>query len=189
MNAEKYTQKSLEAIKEAQNIKREYGNSQIEQAHILKALFDVDESLIKELFTKMNIGDDFQNDCTRLISNFPKMSGGNYNDNLYIAPDVDKLLTESEKIAKNMKDDYVSVEHIMLSFFDNGNKDIKDLFAKYKLNKNAFLKALSSVRGNTRVATDNPEATYNVLEKYGQDLVEMARQQKLDPVIGSNLFF
>ena len=184
MNAEKYTQKSLEAIKEAQNIKREYGNSQIEQAHILKALFDVDESLIKELFTKMNIGDDFQNDCTRLISNFPKMSGGNYNDNLYIAPDVDKLLTESEKIAKNMKDDYVSVEHIMLSFFDNGNKDIKDLFAKYKLNKNAFLKALSSVRGNTRVATDNPEATYNVLEKYGQDLVEMARQQKLDPVIG-----
>ena len=120
MNAEKYTQKSLEAIKEAQNIKREYGNSQIEQAHILKALFDVEDSLIKELFTKMNIGEDFQNECTRLISNYPKMSGGSYNDNLYIAPDVDKLLTESEKIAKNMKDDYVSVEHIMLSFFDNG---------------------------------------------------------------------
>ncbi len=184
MNAEKYTQKSLEAIREAQNIKREYGNSQIEQAHILKALFDVDESLIKELFTKMNIGEDFQNECTRMISSLPKMSGASYNDNLYIAPDVDKLLTESEKIAKNMKDDYVSVEHIMLSFFDNGNKDIKDLFAKYKLTKNSFLKALSSVRGNTRVSTDNPEATYNVLEKYGQDLVDMARKQKLDPVIG-----
>ena len=184
MNAEKYTQKSLEAIREAQNIKREYGNSQIEQVHILKALFDVDESLIKELFTKMNIGDDFENECTRMISSLPKMSGGSYNENMYIAPDVDKLLTESEKIAKNMKDDYVSVEHIMISFFDNGNKDIKELFSKYKLNKNNFLKALSEVRGHTRVSTDNPEATYNVLEKYGQDLVDMARHQKLDPVIG-----
>ncbi len=184
MNADKYTQKSLEAIREAQNIKREYGNSQIEQVHILKAMLDIDESLISELFKKMGIRDGMEADCTEKITKLPKMSGGSYGENLYIAPDVDKLLTDSEKIAKNMKDEYVSLEHIVLSMFDNGNKDIKGLFSKHNLNKNSFLKNLASVRGNARVTTDNPEGTYNVLEKYGQDLVDMARKQKLDPVIG-----
>ena len=184
MNAEKYTQKSLEVIRKAQSIKQEYGNSQIEQIHILKALLDVDESLIGELFKKMNISSEFENDCEAKIRSLPKMTGTTYNDNLYIAPDVDKLFTDSEKIAKGMKDDYVSVEHLMLSLFDNSNKEIKELFSKYSINKNKFLKVLAEVRGNTRVSNDNPEGTYNVLEKYGQDLVEMARSQKLDPVIG-----
>ncbi len=184
MNVDKYTQKSLEAIREAQNIKREYGNSQIEQVHLLKAMISIDESLVSELFRSMNIFDGIDRDSTELIAKLPKVSGASNGENLYIAPDVDKIFTDSEKIAKNMKDDFVSLEHIVLSMIENGNKDIKNLFSKYNLNKNTFLKALAKIRGNTRVTTDNPEGTYNVLEKYGQDLVNMARNQKLDPVIG-----
>lgn len=103
---------------------------------------------------------------------------------IYVSQEVDLVLANAETIAKNMKDDYVSVEHIMLAIFDNANRQIKDLFKKYNINKNEFLKVLLEVRGNTRVTTDNPEETYDALKKYGQDLVELARKQKLDPVIG-----
>ena len=185
MNAQKFTQKSLEAIQDAQTIATQNQNSQIEQEHLLLALLEQEDSLIKELLKKIGISENFENELRGNIERFPKMTGGaRKTDSIYISQDVDLVLSASEKIADKMKDEYISVEHIMLAIFDNANRNIKDLFKKYNLNKNDFLKALSNVRGNTRVTSDNPESTYDVLKKYGQDLVELAREQKLDPVIG-----
>ena len=185
MNVQKFTQKSLEAIQNAQSIALENQNAQIEQEHLMLALLEQEESLIKELLKKMGVSANFENTLKNKINQMPKMSGGaRPNDNIYVSRDVDLTLNDSEKIASKMKDEYVSVEHIMLSIFDNANSQIKELFRTYNINKSEFLKALSSVRGNTRVTTDNPEETYNALKKYGQDLVKMAREQKLDPVIG-----
>ena len=185
MDAQKFTQKSLEAIQEAQNIAIENQSSQIEQEHLLLALIEQEESFIKELLKKIGIPEEFENELKEKINNLPRMTGGARQANsIYISQDVDIVLTNSEKIANRMKDEYISVEHIMISIIDNANSNIKGLLKKYGLNKNEFLKALSNIRGNTRVTSDNPESTYDVLKKYGQDLVEMARQQKLDPVIG-----
>ena len=185
MNAQKFTQKSLEAIQNAQSIALENQNAQIEQEHLLLALLEQEESLIKELLKKMGVSENFEKTLKNKINNMPKMSGGaRPSDSIYVSRDVDLTLNDAEKIASKMKDEYVSVEHIMLSIFDNANSQIKELFRTYNINKSEFLKALSSVRGNTRVTTDNPEETYNALKKYGQDLVKMAREQKLDPVIG-----
>ena len=133
----------------------------------------------------MGISQNFENEVRNEVEGKPKMTGGaRPNSSIYVSQDVDIVLTSSEEIAKKMKDEYVSVEHIMLALFDNANNKVKDLFKKNGITKNEFLKALSSVRGNTRVTSDNPEATYDVLKKYGQDLVALAREQKLDPVIG-----
>ena len=185
MNIQKFTQKSVEAIQKAQQIAQENGNSQIEQAHLLLALIEQEDSLIKELIKKIGDVEGVETSIKKNISNMPKMVGGSQiNNNLYINQDVEKVLTNSEAIAKNMKDEYVSVEHIMLAIFDNCNKEIKEILRMYNINKKDFLKALLEVRGNTRITTDNPEGTYNALKKYGQDLVELARNQKLDPVIG-----
>ena len=186
MDIQKFTQKSLEAIQGAQELTIENQNAQIEQEHLLLALLEQDNSLIKELLKKMKIDENaFGNHVKERVEKKPKITGGaRPNDGFYVSQDVDLVLTKSEKIAKNMKDEYVSVEHIMISLMDNANKEVKDLFTKYNINKNEFLKALVSVRGNTRVTSDNPESTYDVLKKYGQDLVELARSQKLDPVIG-----
>lgn len=185
MNVQKFTQKSLEAIQNAQSIALENQNAQIEQEHLMLALLEQEESLIKELLKKMGVSANFENTLKNKINQMPKMSGGaRPNDSIYVSRNVDLTLNDSEKIASKMKDEYVSVEHIMLSIFDNANSQIKELFRTYNINKSEFLKALSSVRGNTRVTTDNPEETYNALKKYGQDLVKMAREQKLDPVIG-----
>ncbi len=185
MNIQKFTQKSLEAIQNAQSIALENQNSQIEQEHLMLSLLEQEDSLIKELLKKMGITNGFEETLKNKINMMPKMSGGaRPNDSIYVSRDIDVTLNDAEKIATKMKDEYVSVEHIMLSLFDNANGQIKDLFRTYGINKNEFLKALSSVRGNARVTTDNPEETYNALKKYGQDLVKMAREQKLDPVIG-----
>ena len=185
MDAQKFTQKSLEAIQEAQNLSIEYQNAQIEQEHLLLALLKQEDSLIKELLKKMNIPQKFEEELESKRNSFPKITGGARQANsMYVSQDVDVVLTNSEKIANKMKDEYISVEHIMLAIIDNANSNLKNLFKKYGLNKNEFLKALASIRGNTRVTSDNPESTYDVLKKYGQDLVELARQQKLDPVIG-----
>ncbi len=186
MDIQKFTQKSLEAIQGAQELAIENQNAQIEQEHLLLALLEQDNSLIKELLKKMKIDESaFQNHVKEKVEKKPKITGGaRPNDGFYVSQDVDLVLTKSEKIAKNMKDEYVSVEHIMISLIDNANREVKDLFTKYNINKNEFLKVLVSVRGNTRVTSDNPESTYDVLKKYGQDLVELARSQKLDPVIG-----
>ena len=185
MNIQKFTQKSLEAIQNAQSLATENQNPQIEQEHLLLALLEQENSLIKELIKKIGNEEIIEVEVRKKVLSKPKVTGGaRQANNIYISQDVDAVLTNSEKIAKNMKDEYVSVEHIMLSLFDNLNSDLKGLFREYGINKNDFLKALSEVRGNRRVTTDNPEETYDALKKYGQDLVEMARQQKLDPVIG-----
>ena len=185
MNMQKFTQKSLEAIQDSQTIAIENQNAQVEQEHLLLALLQQDNSLIKELLKKIGTSENFENELENIISKMPKVVGGARPSNgIYVSQDLDITLTNAEIIAKKMKDEYVSVEHIMLSMFDNGNRKIKDLFRTFNVNKNEFLKALTSVRGNTRVTTDNPEETYDALKKYGQDLVQLAREQKLDPVIG-----
>ncbi len=185
MNIQKFTQKSLEAIQNAQNLAIENQNAQLDQEHILLSLLEQDESLIKELLKKMGISNNFETEVRNKIKNKPKMTGGARRaDSMYISQDVDIVFSNAEEIAKKMNDEYVSVEHIMISLIDNPNKELKELFKTFNITKNSFLKVLSSVRGNTRVTSDNPESTYNVLEKYGQDLVDMARKQKLDPVIG-----
>jgi ATP-dependent Clp protease ATP-binding subunit ClpB len=186
MNAQKFTQKSLEAINSAQNLVIQNQNAQVEQEHVLLALLEQENSLIKELLKKMNINsDNFEQEVKKKVDSKAKMTGGaRQASGIYVAQDVDEMLTQSEKIAENMKDDYVSVEHIMIAMLDNPNREVKDLFKTFGIDKNKFLKALSAVRGNARVTTDNPESTYNALEKYGQDLVALARAQKLDPVIG-----
>ena len=185
MNVQKFTQKSLEAVQSAQNLAIANQNAQIEQEHLLLALLEQDNSLIKELLKKITEEKKFEKELKEKIEKKPKITGGaRPKDGIYVSQDVDLVLTNSETIAKNMKDDFVSVEHIVLAMFDNANREIKDLLKKYNITKNSFLKVLSEVRGNTRVTTDNPEETYDALKKYGQDLVELARHQKLDPVIG-----
>ena len=185
MNIQKFTQKSIEAIQNAQSIAIENQNTQIEQEHLLLALLEQDNSLIRELLKKMGVSENFEDAIRNIISRKPRMSGGaRPNDSIYVSQDVDLVLNNAEKIALKMKDEYVSVEHIMLSLFDYANSELKEIFKTYGITKNEFLKALSSVRGNTRVTTDNPEETYDSLKKYGQDLVKLAKEQKLDPVIG-----
>ena len=186
MNIQKFTQKSIEALQNAQTLASTNQNVQVEQEHILLALLEQDNSLIKELIKKITSNEEnFENEVKRLVDNKPRMTGGSRpNDGIYVSQDTDLVLADSENIAKKMKDEYVSVEHIMISIFDHANSQLKELFRTFNITKNAFLKALLEVRGNTRVTTDNPEETYDVLKKYGQDLVQMARDQKLDPVIG-----
>ena len=186
MNTQKFTQKSLEAIQRAQELAVLNKNAQIEQEHMLLSLLEQENSLIKELIKNMNVNyPDFENAVKEKINRKAKIMGGaRPNNGYYVAQDVDTVLTLSEDIAKNMNDEYVSVEHIMLSILDNANSEVKELLKKYNINKDKFLEVLAKVRGNTRVTSDNPESTYNVLKKYGRDLVEAARAQKLDPVIG-----
>ena len=181
MNVQKYTQKSLDAIKNACEIAKDNYNSEVQQEHIILALIDEENSLIKELLQKMNVGNSFKGEVERIIQNMPKIKGTN---NVYLSNSAESALNEAESIAQNMKDEYVSVEHIFLGIMEKTNNNIKRIFREFKIDKNKFLKVLMEVRGNARVTNDNPESTYNVLEKYGQDLVKMAREQKLDPVIG-----
>ncbi len=181
MDVQKFTQKSLEAIQKSSQIAKENNNSEVEQEHLLLALIDDKEGLIKQLFTKMNVNNELQNELIIKIKNKPKISGTN---KVYFSMEAEETLNVAEKQAQNMKDEYVSVEHIMLGILEKPNSNLKQLFKQFGIDKNKFLKVLLEVRGNARVTNDNPESTYNVLEKYGTDLVEMARKQKLDPVIG-----
>ena len=185
MNIQKFTQKSIEAIQKAQSLVIENENSQIEQEHLLYALLIGENSLIKELLKKMNVGEEFQKTVKNEIDNKPRMhSEARQMEQVYISRDVDEALTDAENTADKMKDEYVSVEHIMLGLIDKANSKLKQLFKTFNIDKNNFLKVLLEVRGNTRVTSDNPEETYDALKKYGTDLVELARKQKLDPVIG-----
>ena len=185
MNIQKFTQKSLETIQNAQTLATENQNAQVEEEHLLYALLDQDNSLIKELLKKISTIEGFEKELKTYIDKMPKMTGGAIqSDSIYVSQDVNKVLADAETTAKKMKDEYVSVEHIMLAIFDNANSNIKNLLKKYCINKNEFLKALANVRGNVRITNDNPEDTYDVLKKYGQDLTGLAREQKLDPVIG-----
>ena len=182
MNINKFTQKSIEAVNGCEAIAREYGNQQIEQEHLLLSLLRLDDSLILKLLQKMGVpGDAFVRELQRLIEGLPKVSGSNQ---MYFSNDANKVLTGAEDHAKAMGDEYVSVEHLFLAMLKDADSSMKKLFQEYHITKDGFLKVLSEVRGNQRVMTDNPEETYDTLNKYGYDLVERARQQKLDPVIG-----
>lgn len=181
MNANKFTQKSLEAVDECQQLAYQYGNPEIDQEHMLYSLCIQEDSLILKLISKMEIEkNNFLNSIEALLDKLPKVSGGN----VYISSLLNKTLLQAESEAKQMGDEYVSVEHIFLALLHNPKSDIKKLFKQYNISRNSFLKVLSTVRGNQKVTNANPESTYNVLEKYGYDLVERASNQKLDPVIG-----
>ena len=181
MNISKFTQKSLEAVQNTEKLAYEYGNQQIDQEHLLYSLLTGEDSLSFKLITKMGIsGDQFRDEVQQAIGKLPKVSGGQ----VYFSNDANKVLVNAEDEAKAMGDEYVSVEHLFLAMLKQPNKAVKELFRLYGITKESFLQALSTVRGNQRVVSDNPEATYDTLNKYGYDLVERARDQKLDPVIG-----
>ena len=186
MNAQKFTQKSLEAIQEAQNMTVEHQNMQLEEEHLLAALLTQEQGLIPQLLLKMNLPvEQIEADAVKAVKGLPSVTGsGREAGKIYVSADVDKVLTAAERTAEKMKDEYVSVEHIFLCLLDDPNDALQKLFRQYNLNKNEVLKALMKVRGNTRVTSDSPEGTYDALQKYGTDLVERARSQKLDPVIG-----
>ena len=182
MNISKFTQKSLEAVQNCEKLAYEHGNQQIEQEHLLYSLLTIDDSLILKLVTKMGIsGEMFKDEALQNVEKLPKVSGSSQ---VYVSNDLNKVLVSAEDEAKAMGDEYVSVEHLFLSMLRQPDRTIKEMFRQYGITRETFLQALSTVRGNQRVVSDNPEATYDTLEKYGYDLVERAREQKLDPVIG-----
>ena len=181
MNIRKFTQKSVEAVNNLEKTAMEYGNQEIEQEHLLYCLLTQEESLISRLISKMDIDSTlFKEQVEQALNRRVKVSGGQP----YVGQYLNKALISAEDEAKRMGDEYVSVEHLFLSLLDNPSPSMKDLFRENGITKDRFLKALSSVRGNQRVTSDNPEATYDTLNKYGTELVERAREQKLDPVIG-----
>ena len=181
MNISKFTQKSIEAVQNLERVALEYGNQEVEQEHLLYALLGQEDSLILKLIEKMGIDpQSFINAVDQSLKERPKVSGGNP----YIGQDLNKALIHAEDEAKAMGDEYVSVEHLFLALIHYASKTMKKLLKNFGINRESFLQALSTVRGNQRVTTDNPEATYDTLNKYGQDLVEKARKQQLDPVIG-----
>ncbi|MCI9410101.1 MAG: ATP-dependent chaperone ClpB [Oscillospiraceae bacterium] len=186
MNPQKFTKKSIEAINEAQSAAIDFQNMNVEQEHLLYALTAQENGLIPQLITRMGADtEQVTNYLSKLIGEIPKVTGsGREANTVYISQDVDKCLNKAEETAKNMRDDFVSVEHIMLALFDTANDRIKKFFKTFDISKDKFLDILKDVRGNQRVTSDTPEDTYDVLKKYGQDLVELARQNKLDPVIG-----
>ena len=186
MNPQKFTQKSLESIQQAQDLALSKGSMQIEQEHLLAALLRQENGLIPQLFVKMGVDPQaFDQELDQAIGRIPSVSGpGRESGKIYVAQDVDRVLNDAENQAARMKDDYVSVEHIFLALMANPNSGVKKLLSLYSIDQNRFLTALSTVRGSARVTNENPEDTYDVLAKYGQDLVERARNHKLDPVIG-----
>ena len=186
MNVQKLTEKSLEAIRNANELAAEYNHNAIEQAHLLYALISQEGGLISELMKKMGKeNESIKNAITAKLKAMPSVTGSGRNpESVYVSKDADNALSEAEKQAKHMKDEYVSVEHIMLGLFETADRDLKDIFKTFGIKKDEFLRALMEVRGNQRVTGQNPEETYDVLKKYGQDLVELARSGKLDPVIG-----
>lgn len=182
MNISKFTQKSVEAVQNCEKLAYEYGNQHIDQEHLLVSLLKLDDSLILKLITKMGIsGEQFTDEAEAALKKLPKVSGGGQ---VYLTQDLNKVLIDAEDEAKAMGDEYVSVEHLFLCLLKEPNRAIKEQFRTYGIDRNKFLQALSTVRGNQRVTSDNPEATYDTLNKYGSDLVEKARDQKMDPVIG-----
>ena len=181
MNINKFTQKSLEAVNSCEKLAYQYGSPEIDQEHFLYSLLTIEDSLILKLIEKMEVNKEaFLSQVQQVVEKKPKVSGGQ----TYISKSLNQVLVSAEDEAKAMGDEYVSVEHLFLSLMKYPNTEIKKLFQAYGITRERFLQALSTVRGNQKVVSDNPEATYETLEKYGYDLVERAKQQKLDPVIG-----
>ncbi len=181
MNISKFTQKSMQAVEGCEKLAYEYGNQEIEQEHLLYSLLTIDDSLILKLIEKMEINTQyFLNRVEEAVNKRVKVQGGQ----VYVGQDLNKVLVSAEEEAKALSDEYVSVEHLFLAMIKHPNKEIKEIFREFGITRERFLQVLSTVRGNQRVTSDNPEATYDTLAKYGQELVEKARDQKLDPVIG-----
>ena len=181
MNIQKFTQKSIQAVQDCEKVAYDYGHQELAQEHLLYSLLTIEDSLIKKLIEKMEIQSEvFLAQVEGLLSKRPKVSGGQ----VYVGNDLNKVLIYAEDEAKRMGDEYVSVEHLFLSMLKQPSREMKELFRSFGIDRNRFLEALATVRGNQKVTSDNPEATYDTLEKYGYDLVERAREQKLDPVIG-----
>jgi len=186
MNIEKYTQKMQGAILDAQSIANSYGHQQLEIAHVHYAIISDSDGLIPKLLEAMNVDvNSLKADLKSYLEKLPKVSGGSAQ--LYMSSELNNVLTKSEKIASDFKDEYVSVEHLYLAILDSNNQEVSRLMTKYGINKDEFMKALTMVRGNQRVTSQNPEDTYDALNKYGTDLVDAARKGKLDPVIGRDL--
>lgn len=181
MNIAKFTQKSVQAIELCEKLAYEYQNQELDQEHLLYALVTLEDSLISKMIEKMDIQlQHFTNRVEQSIQKRVKVSGGQ----IYMGQELNKALIHAEDEAKQMGDSYVSVEHLFLSLLSHANRSLKEIFKEYGITRERFLTALSTVRGNQRVTSDNPEATYDTLEKYGQNLVEKAKAEKLDPVIG-----
>ena len=181
MNISKFTQKSIEAIQNTEKVASEYGNQEMDQEHLIFSLINLEDSLIIKLIEKMDIDTEhFKNKIKETIEKRPKVQGGN----MYMSQALNDVLINAEDEAKRMGDEYVSVEHLFLMLIKKPNKQVKEIFREYGITRERFLGVLEQVRGNVRVTSDNPESTYDALSKYGQDLVEKARDQKLDPVIG-----
>ena len=182
MNTQKLTQKSIEVINNAQSIAQEYGNQQLEQAHFLKALVDQENGITGELLKKCGVDvKAFSEAVGKLIEGYPKVSG---NGSVYLSQTADRALTAAEKLAERMGDEYTSVEHLFLGIVNEADRNIKDILKNFGISSGNLMSALKDIRGNRKVNSDNPEDTYDALKKFGTDLVERARQQKLDPVIG-----
>ncbi len=185
MNAEKLTQKSMDAVRKAQSLAVMRANSVIEPIHLLGGLLKQDGGLIPQLVKKMGIDSDMlEAEADKRLDSLPKVTGSGRSSNMGISAECDRVLVSAEEIAANMKDEYISVEHIMLALIDSKDRDVSAVLQMFGIERDRFLTALMSVRGNTRVTGENPEETYDVLAKYGQELVGLARQNKLDPVIG-----
>lgn len=186
MNVQRFTQKTMEAVQLAQNIAEEHDNQQIEQCHVLLALLMQEDGLVPQLLTRMGITTPSVTAAAKeLVSRLPAVTGsGRESGKVYINRDVDSAFTEAEKVADSMRDDFVSVEHVLLGLITKANSSMKQLFETYNITSESCLKTLKEIRGSARVTTDNPEGTYDALNKYGTDLVKQAREKKMDPVIG-----
>ena len=182
MNINKFTQKAVEAINNSQKIAMDYGHQELKELHLLYSLMTMEGSLLAQLFTKMGVDPErFRGAMEEELRKLPKVSGAGQQ---YFSQDLNRVVMHAEDHAKAMGDEYVSVEHLFLSLLQEADSSLKALFREYHITKEAFLQALSEVRGGQRVVSDNPEATYDALNKYGYEMVERAKQQKLDPVIG-----
>lgn len=183
MNINKFTQKSMEAVQNTQNLASQYGNQTLQEIHLLYSLMTIDESLIAKLIQKMGIdANAFTKTCEQALNNLPKVFGSS--SQIYMSQELNNVLNGAEDEAKKLGDEYISVEHLFLSLLRNADSTVRDIFRQYGITRDGFLKALQEVRGNQRVTSDNPEDTYDSLEKYGEELVSKAKAQKMDPVIG-----
>ena len=186
MNANKFTQKSMDAVSAAQDVSASYQNNEVEQMHLLYALLNDEGGLIPQVMTKMGVdAGGLKAAALKFIEGMSRVSGGGRAANtIYVSSELNTALVEAEKIAEHMNDDYVSVEHLLLGMVEKPDSGVSSLFKSFGVEKKRLLDVLKEIRGNQRVTSQNPEDTYDVLNKYGQDLVELARQNKLDPVIG-----
>ena len=183
MDTNRFTQKSLEALQAAQQLAQSYGNAQVEQVHLLDALLSQENGLIGQLIGKLGLNvQQVRTACESAVNRLPKISGSN--QQLYVTASLSQALTEAENQMKQMRDEYISVEHLFLGLLEKADGTVRPLLTSLDITKPKFLEALQAVRGSARVTSEDPESTYDALKKYGQDLVELARQNKLDPVIG-----